>query len=49
MAGIATGFALSVPLSVMGAYAPYVIGAVLAVVGLILAIALKNNKEVAAV
>jgi hypothetical protein len=49
MAGIATGFALSVPLSAMQwHYAPYIIGAILAVVGLILAIASGNKQEVAA-
>ena len=50
MAGMAAGFALSVPLSaVPWAYAPYAAGAVLLVVGIILAIALKRNKEVAAI
>ena len=49
MAGMATGFALSVPLSAVSlVYAPYVLGAVLAVVGIILAITLGNKKELTA-
>ena len=49
MAGMATGFALSALLSAMPwAYAPYVIGVILLVVGLVLAIVLRSNKEVVA-
>jgi len=49
MAGMATGSALAVVLSAMSwAYGPYVIGAILFVVGLVLAIALRGKKEVAA-
>jgi len=49
MAGMASGFAVSIPLSAIPwAYTPYAAGAVLFVAGIILAIALKNNKEVAA-
>jgi len=50
MAGMASGFAFSVPLSaVPWAYTPYAAGAVLFIAGIVLAIVLKNNKEVAAV
>ena len=49
MAGMVSGFALSVPMSVIPwAYTPYAVGAALLVAGLILFIALGSNKEVAA-
>jgi len=49
IAGMASGFALSVPMSVIPwAYTPYAAGAVLLVAGLILFIALEGKKEVAA-
>ena len=49
MAGMASGFALAVPLSAIPwAYTPYVAGAVLLVAGIILALALRGNREVVA-
>jgi len=49
MAGMASGFALSIPLSIVPwAFTPYAVGAVLLIAGIVLAIVLKNNKEVAA-
>ena len=50
MAGMASGFALSAPLSaVPWAYTPYAAGAVIFIAGIVLAIVLKNKKEVTAV
>jgi len=49
LAGMASGFALSLPLSVIPwAYTPYVAGVLMLIAGLVLKIGLKNNKKAVA-